>query len=363
MNLADMLTFADIGQLSRIANHYHCNCNGNSKHELIQSILQTIGHRGFIERHIAELSVEDLRFLNMLLFDGRKQFSLEELIACAGQSRFTDDAESRENPRDMISKYKKQGWLFQGRTHNTRYLFEVPEDLKSKFREALERQFKSEVVKITGEPTMYREEPELMASDLFLLLQYVQHHDIQLNNEGVMYRRNQLQIMEKLHVSEPLVGKGWRFGYGRRFKDYPSRLALLYDFAYHKKLITENKDKLLLTTAGHSYLNEDKRDGMIQFVSFWLRLYKGPIPNLFSLIFWCERCSKEWVTVTSLYEVIEPLIKPFYYDTPASIFDERLLRMMLHLGMIRMGENEQGVRFVQSTPFGTYAVQYLHKGK
>lgn len=362
MNLADMLTYADIGQLSRIANHYQCNCNGNSKHELIQSILQTIGHRGFIERHIAELSLEDLRFLNLLLFDGRKQFSLEELIACAGQSRFTEDTEERENPRDTISRFKKQGWLFQGRTHNTRYLFEVPEDLKRKFREALERRFKSEVVKIAGEPTMYREEPELMVSDLILLLQYVQHHDIHLNNEGVMYRRNQLQIMEKLHVSETLVGKGWRFGYGRRFKDYPSRLALLYDYAYHRKLITENRDELILTTAGQSYLDEDKRESMIQLVSFWLRLYKGPIPNLLSLIFWSERCSKEWVSVTSLYEVIEPLIKPFYYDTPASIFDERLLRMMLHLGMIRIGENEQGVRFVQTTPFGIYAVQYLHKG-
>ncbi|MNJ66667.1 hypothetical protein D3C77_627600 [compost metagenome] len=119
---------------------------------------------------------------------------------------------------------------------------------------------------------------------------------------------------------------------------------------------------MLLTTAGQSYLDEDKRESMIQLVSFWLRLYKGPIPNLLSLIFWSERCSKDWVSVTSLYEVIEPLIKPFYYDTPASIFDERLLRMMLHLGMIRMGENEQGVRFVQTTPFGTYAVQYLHKG-
>ncbi|MNW32647.1 hypothetical protein D3C74_95930 [compost metagenome] len=362
MNLADMLTFADIGQLSRIADHYQCDCNGNSKHELIQSILQTIGRREFIEHHVAGMSMEDLRFLNMLLFDGRRQFSLEELIACAQQSRFTEDAREKETPRDIISRFRKQGWLFQGRTHNTRYLFEVPEDLKHRFRVALEQQFRSGVIKALGEPAIYREEPELLANDLRLLLQYVQHHEIPLNNEGVMYRRNQLQIMEKFHVSEQLVGKGWRFGYGRRFKDYPNRLALLYDYAYYKGLITENRDKLLLTSSGEEYLIEEKRESMIHFVSFWLRLYKGPIPNLLSLVYWSERCSKEWVTVNSLYRRIEPLIRPFYYDNPTSIYEERILRMMLHLGMMRIGEDEYGERYVQTTPFGSSTVQLLYKG-
>ncbi|MNP73453.1 hypothetical protein D3C76_1701700 [compost metagenome] len=64
----------------------------------------------------------------------------------------------------------------------------------------------------------------------------------------------------------------------------------------------------------------------------------------------------------SLYRRIEPLIRPFYYDTPTSIYEERIIRMMLHLGMLRMGEDEQGERYVQTTPFGTSAVKLLYKG-
>ncbi|GIP53410.1 MULTISPECIES: hypothetical protein [Paenibacillus] len=362
MNLADMLTFADIGQLSRIANHYQCECNGNSKHELIQSILQTIGRREFIEHHVEGMSLEDLRFLNGLIFDGRRQFSLEELIACAQQSRFTEDARERESPRDVIARFRQRGWLFQGMTHNTRYLFEVPEDLKRRFREALENRFRSELMTANGEPAMYREEPELLSEDLILFLRYVQEHEIPLNNEGVMYRRNQLQILEKLHISEALVGKGWRFGYGRRFKDYPNRLSLLYDYASHCGWIRENTDRLILTTAGETFLAEERREPMMQFVYFWLRLYKGPIPNLLSLAYWIERCSREWVTASSLYDRMSSLIKPFFYDSPESIFEERILRMMLHLGMVRLGEDGQGVRYVQTTPFGKSAVHKLLKG-
>ncbi|WP_410768379.1 hypothetical protein [Fontibacillus sp. BL9] len=361
MNLADMLTFADIGQLSRIANHYQCECNGNSKHELIQSILQTIGRREFIEHHVEGMSLEDLRFLNGLIFDGRRQFSLEELIACAQQSRFTEDARERESPRDVISRFRQRGWLFQGMTHNTRYLFEVPEDLKRRFREALEHRFKAAVVTAGGEPAVYREEPDLLSQDLILFLRYVQEHEIPLNNEGVMYRRNQLQILEKLHISEPLVGKGWRFGYGRRFKDYPNRLALLYDYASHNKWIREDVDRLCLTAAGELFLEEERREPMLHFVSFWLRLYKGPIPNLLSLMYWIERCSREWVTTTSLYARMSALIKPFFYDSPESIFEERILVMMLHLGMVRLGDDGQGERYVQTTPFGKSAVHKLLK--
>jgi hypothetical protein len=76
MNLADMLTYADIGQLTAIAGRYQCQCKRNSKHDLIQSILVTLGSRSFMESHIKECSPDELRFLNTLLFDGRSHFSL-----------------------------------------------------------------------------------------------------------------------------------------------------------------------------------------------------------------------------------------------------------------------------------------------
>lgn len=69
MNLADMLTFADIGQLNRIADYYQCECKPNSKHELIQSILTTLGSKPFFEQQIRQLNQADQRFLNNLLFD------------------------------------------------------------------------------------------------------------------------------------------------------------------------------------------------------------------------------------------------------------------------------------------------------
>ncbi|WP_068617150.1 hypothetical protein [Paenibacillus tuaregi] len=362
MNLAEMLTFADIGQLSKIANHYQCSCNGNSKNELIQSILHQVGRKEFARDYVNQLSVEDFRFLNSLLFDSRQHYSLEELVACAQNSRFTDDAKEKENPRDVIARFRQSGWLFNGSSQNTKFLFEVPEDLKNRFREVVGQRLESEV-NPAGEPVAVREEHTLAAEDLYLFLFYVSKNEIPLNQEGIMYRRNQTQLMDTLHVSEPLVGKGgWRFGYGRTFKSYPDRLSFLYDYAYSRRFIEERNYQLRLTSLGELSVLEEKREPLIHLIRFWLKTYKAAIPNLLSLVYWICRCSKEWVTVSSLRTSMDRLIKPYYYDTPASIFEERILKMMLHFGMISIGENEERERYARVTAFGKLAVHELQKG-
>ncbi|MBP1999557.1 hypothetical protein J2Z69_000576 [Paenibacillus shirakamiensis] len=359
MNLAEMLTYADIGHLSKIANHYQCRCNENSKNELIQSILHQVGRKEFIKEHVHQLSVEDFRFLNTLLFDQKQHFSLEELIACAQHSRFTEVAKAKENPRDVIARFRQRGWLFNGSSLSTKYLFELPEDLKDRFREVLGQKLVSEVVQGI-EPSVYREEQGLISEDLFLLIRDISKQDIPLNQEGIMYKRNQQLLMDLLHVSEPLVSKGgWRFGYGRTFTAYPDRFSLLYDFAYSQKWLDESQFQLNLTASGLQFALDEKRIPVIQLVHFWLKSYKAAIPNLLSLMVWIDRSSRTWVNLNSLKQTMVKLIKPYYYDTAESIFEERIVKMMLHLGLVRVGEDEQHERYMEMTVYGTSIVMSL----
>lgn len=363
MKLADMLSFADIGQLNRIASHYECECNPNSKHELIQNVLQVLGQRKYVEHYVAEMNIEDIRFLNSLIFDSRRHFTLEELIAFAGQSKFTDVDKGKENPRDVITRFRKRGWLFQGTTQHTRYAFSVPEDLIDRFKNALKQKLYANIKQMKSDIPVYREEIGLMSDDLLLFLRYVSEHQIPLNSEQAIYRQHQAQLMELFHVSEPLVGKGWRFGYGRHFKDYPSRFSLLYDYAFAEKLIREEADRLQISPSGSNYLQNNESTGMIRFAELWLRIYKGPIPNLYSLLYWTLANSSNWIHLGSLFEQIEPLIKPFYYDTSASIFEERIVRMLLHLGVLRLGEDELKERYIQITPIGQSLIHSLYNKK
>lgn len=358
MNLADMLSYADIHELGRIANTYECECNGHSKNELIQSILSTALRREIFEKHIQSLNLEDIRFLNSLLFDPRNAFSIEELIARVQQSRFQKDESVEWNPRDMVIKFKKLGWLFNGYSQQTKFLFHVPNDLKRKFSDVLTGQFKQSL-KLTPEPNVYRDEQLLIIEDIFHFLTFLsQVQELPLTVEGSMYKRQLQQILDRLSVQEEMVSKGsWRFGYGRMFKDYPNRFSFIYDYCYYRQLISEQGQVLSLTEEGKARLLEGKKENLADVYKFWLRLYKNPIPNVQSLAGWVDRLSGQWVTLASLSEVLCKLVKPFYYDSSESIVEQRILQMMMHLGLIRIGEDHENGMVVQATKMGSKVIQ------
>lgn len=359
MNLADMLTFADIGQLTTIASHYHCECKHNSKHELIQSILVTLNRNDFIGQQIRCLSVDDLRFLNAILFESRSYFNVEELVAIIRQTSFTvaegnnlKEHSKAPSPREVIARFKKSGWIFNGMTPSTKYLFQVPKDLKERFRKELANYLRSTIT-VVEEPSFYREEQGLLAEDLLLLLRYVHEHPVELNLESMMYRKFQQQLMESFHIAEPLLSKGgWRFGYGRTFHMYPSRLALMYDYAFHMGYMEEQGNQLQLSTLGIERLEHGKYEDRVQIFRYWLRLYKASIPNITSLVYWIGHCADGWVTLDSLQNALGWLIKPYYYDTPESIMEQRILQMMMHLGLIRKGESEVEGTVFRMTSWG-----------
>lgn len=377
MNLSDMLGYADIQQLSRIADVYRCECNGHSKNDLIQSILSTVSRNDVFEAQISSMKLEDLRFLNSLLFEARNSFSLEDLLARVQQSRFGEEAVKTEpdppkkskrtkknaeaadkplSPREMIAKFKHHGWLFNGFSGPSRYLFQVPNDLKVRFRDTLAKRFAADL-QYTDEPPVYRDEQMLIHDDITHLLHYTYHNEVQLTADGSMYKRFIVQLLDRFGVQEELPAKGaWRFGYGRHFNQYPNRLSLVYDYCYFNKYISENQEVLSVTGTGEERIHNRPPGEAEQIYRFWLKIYKGPITHLLSLVHWINALAGEWVTVESLRKVLVPFIKPYYYDDANTILEQRIMTMMVHLGLLRLGEHPVYGTVVRMTKAGQAVV-------
>jgi hypothetical protein len=362
MNLADMLCYADIHDLSRIAGTYNCDCTGHSKNELIQSILATVGRRDVFEQQVTRLAIEDIRFLNSLIFDKMGTFNIEELVARVQQSRFSKekDEEGTWNPREMISRFKKQGWLFNGYSRDTRFLFQIPTDLKARFSDALTKQFQQHITTVQ-EPSVYRDEQRLIIDDIRHFLLFVKDNEVLLTVENYMYKRQLQQVLERLSVKEAtMIKSAWRFGYGRMSKEYPNRFSFIYDYCYFNGWITEQSQLLALSPAGKERVESNTQEDLLQIYRFWLRLYKGAIPNLQSLVYWLEKLVSTWVTVASIKEVLIPLIRPFYYDTAESILEQRILQMLMHLGLIRIGQHEESGAVIQLTKLGRSVIKGIY---
>ncbi|MBB6635369.1 hypothetical protein [Cohnella thailandensis] len=390
MNLAEMLCYADIEQLTRIADTYRCECSSHSKNDLIQSILIAVQRRDVLESRVEDMSVGDIRFLNSLLFDQRASYSLEELTARArtaepadpGQrereeappppvknrkkSKASASIEAPPDPdsaaRSAIARFKRFGWLFNGFSHQTRFLYHVPEDVRSRLKDALARQFRGKL-ELRGEPSVYRDERGLAVADMSQVLRFIRDNDTPLTTDSVLYKRQLQQLLDVLSVSEEIPGKsGWRFGYGRRFRDYPDRFSLLYDYGCFKGWLQEQLDRLELSEEGFAYASGEKTIDPADLYRFWLRLYKSPIPNLNILVQWISLLSAEWTTVDSVERILLPFVKEYYYDSASDVLRKRVIGNMMHLGLLRIGETESREAVIRMTPQGRQLIAGVEVG-
>ncbi|MFS0722632.1 hypothetical protein [Paenibacillus sp. 1P07SE] len=368
MKLAEMLGYADIEQLNRIAEQYRLQCNSHSKNELIQTILSTISRREAVKQQLNELTIAERRFLGTLLFDTQYAYSLEELIARVQQGRFDQEQKSAAiadrkhqppggksrktrskkidppqpaGPRSTIVKFKEAGWLFNGFSGSSRYLLHVPTDLRDRFREQMALTMREQLQYIE-EPDGFRDEQQLLAEDVLTLLRYIRQHEPAITAEGYMYKRSILQVLESMHILEEPPGRGaWRFGYGKRMKEYPNRMSLIYDYGYYDQLFKEESGRLVIAPSGTRMLEERMLPEPTELYRFWLRLYKGAIPNILTLANWIHVLADPWVTTASLASQLLPYIKPFYYDNASDVLETRILAMMMHMGLLRIGEHHR----------------------
>ena len=160
----------------------------------------------------------------------------------------------------------------------------------------------------------------IIGRDVWQFLRFVHQHEVALTVEGTMYKRTQEQLMAAFHVKEELIkSRGWRFGYGRRFKDYPSRLSLIYDYCFFTGLIAETEKGLQLTEEGTKRVLQGLKEDPAEIYRFWLKLYKGPFPicrPLFSGCIGCAERGQRWIPLQSS---LVKMIQPFYYDQPEQI--------------------------------------------
>lgn len=358
MRLAEMLSYADIDQLHQLASTYSCDCNINSKNELIQSLLTSIKKDAIIDEQIEMLSQAEFHFLMHLVFDGRNSFTLEDLRAKAKFS-YLEELD-RDTYRKLVSIALKKGWIFRGRSRQSNSAFEIPEDMRKLWATAiLHKELGSQP--LYDEPGFYRDEGLAIIQDIQIFLRYILNHEPALTSEGVIYRRNQQQILELLSVREELVGKGgWRFGYGRHFREYPDRFSLLYDFCYYRGYIQEVPGGRLQLTPQAEEVNQLPVELLgMEMYKFWLRLYKRPVQGLPMLARVIGGAAVRWIEEDVLVRLLCRRLRTFYYDNQENMAKNRILKMMVHIGLLRQGLIQEDTWVYQTTKFGHTLLQSI----
>lgn len=351
MNLDEMLIYADIDQINKIAENYYCQCDRHSKKDLIQTIIYTIFNKETLEKLIFQLDDIHFTYIQLLYLDSRNQYTIEDLLAKGKQA--IDLHKAAIKPRELVLSALKKGWVFHGVGKKHLLVYLVPQDFKKEILQSISNKLES-TLRLLNNINFYRDEKKLLISDLATFLNFVSNEEVILTGNGSIYKRLQNALFKSFHVEEePIKKTAWRFGYGRRYNDYPDRFSLIYDFAYYNKFIRENEHGFLRTTqTGEHWNPKDSLQDEFKLYQFWIRLYKFSIPFLQVIVKLIDLTSfPNWVELEKLENLILFWINDHYYEKKEQIFRERIIKMLLHLGVIQISvENEK--TYVQVTDEG-----------
>jgi hypothetical protein len=341
MRLSDCLNNADISTLRRIAIRYNLTCTKHSKMSLHQAILMQFRQKDFLEVQLQKWTEgREIGHLRLCL-EPNRPVSPEELAGW-----FQSD-------KSTLAEMLEEGWLFQTtRLGGGRTLYCVPDDLRDKLSRIVIHRFLGDVRTSSEGPLVYAEEQDMLLGDLDSFLQYTANHEVTLTQDGAMYKRFLEKTLGLMQVDEEPLSGGWRFGYGRRFHDYPDRFALIYDFAYSEHLVAETSNGLL--SVGEEWDNWNQSSQLERhrkLASFYIFVYRRAIRRL-PVIARLLTHTRDWIHVNDMFGAIDGLLSEYYYDTKENVWHVRILKMLRHLGIIRMGTDEFGEPWFQITKLG-----------
>lgn len=352
MRLAECLNSSDINTLRQIADAYNFECQKSSKNALMQEIIAHFNDRRFISKSFTGIREAVLReAVSQLMLDNRREFSREEVLAAvrrAGTDKEGDDLK-------WMNRLLAEGWLFRLHAKGGRQFYFVPEDLRKSIRTCLTESLKQRVQVAASQPIVYRDEGMALVRDTTVFLQFLAKHEVRITKDGTILKRQLGQILSLFEIKEEPLGKvSWRFGYGRRFHDYPDRFALIYDYCHARELIVETADgELLLHQKAQQWIAREEKERAVDVFRYWRLLYRRPIPKLKHCIATLSQAAREdWVHVESMNALLAAYVNDYYFDKAPTVMEQRIYGMLVHQGLLAHGQLADGTAVVKVTALG-----------
>lgn len=329
MNLMDVLLFQDRNELIKLLKDDDIvACNINSKRELVEILYPMLVNLDHVTNRYNRLTNDAKKMALTLCYDQNILLSKEELngfVPYLKESAFLE----------MLEELTANGFLF---TYiNRTYL--VPTQVKKELRRSIKMRIEEEALILPNDSNTQSE--ITIVNDLFVLIDYIVEKPLSLTKAGVLYKKDFQEIMKQFSYKEVLPKEQWRFGYGRRFAQYPDRFSLIYDFCFHKGWIVEN-DSTLTATMRVEELYEMRLQELVKsIVTYWHKLYRRAFPTvglLYELLL-DSLNEGEGFEVEFLVSLFSPFVKEYFFDTKEDIIIKRFLNMLMYLDIVKKIEN------------------------
>ncbi|WNF38045.1 hypothetical protein RJD24_06340 [Bacillaceae bacterium IKA-2] len=329
MNLMDVLLFQNQTELVKLLRDTQSSYNKHSKREMIEVLYPLLLNKENVSERFQQLTSAAKRIVLTICYDDKLFLAREELYGIVPK---VDNLAFLQ----LVKELTTSGLLFVYLNKN--YL--IPSQIKKELIKCFQQKINENSLILPANNQINNQ--LYMVNDLFSFIDIIEEQALPLTKNGLLYKKDFQQIIKQFHRNEPLPSDQWRFGYGRRFSNYPDRFSLIYDYCFYRDWITEEDGNLAIGPKANELHDSRLTECMNGLVRYWLKLYRRPVPAIRLLYKITLDSLKEGEGLEQEFIIAEltPFVDEYYFDSKEDVIRKRFLNMLCSLDIIKMIEDD-----------------------
>lgn len=246
----------------------------------------------------------------------------------------------------LLGRLIDSGLIFVGRV-NYRQVYFVPEDARRLLIDVLSARVLDRVV--VGDETVgaRRDDGAAIIGDLLRFLSFLRKHDVRLTQAGVIYRRQQREIMETFLIREEVADDA------SELTEYPDRLSFIVGFARWRRLVERSQGQLRLAARAQEWLRTPSWQVWAELYQYWRDL--GAVrDNDFDTILSLALSLPvgHWISLPRLIQEVEPMTADRYHGNMQLRLQKQFINPLLFCGWVATGVADDGLVVFRITDGG-----------
>ncbi len=234
---------------------------------------------------------------------------------------------------EVLHTLAESGFIFSVAQGSIHYHYIVPADLRLLLEQIFAKDINKALKSRKQSPKNVRDDGFALARDVFSFLCFASQYGIQQTQQGSIYKRIQKGLLRRFEAPDdtpkvydkinPIVGNS-------------DRLAFIFHFCRHRKLVYPNDSKLLCSEAGRAWIQKTDSEKLVDMYRYWLihgLMKEPPVSIALSLVRTLP--SDRWVLLSSIQEQVSKFsVSTTWMQTLYSQLERAFVNYLTYMGGI-----------------------------
>lgn len=234
---------------------------------------------------------------------------------------------------EILHTLAESGFIFTFAASGMQYHYIVPADLRLLLQEIFAKDMSATLRQPKETPMNIRNDGFALGRDTFTFLCFASQYGIRQTQQGSIYKHTQKHLLKRFEVPNDTAKVYDRINPAA---ENPDRLALIFHFCRHHRLIRQQDADLVCSDIGKEWIQKTDPEKLLDIYTYWLEhtVSKDPSVSIAQSIVHIL-APEQWILLSSIQEQISKFaVSTTWMQTLYSQLERSLVNHLTYMGGI-----------------------------